>query len=583
MLKKALFIFFWLLFVPQLVWAENFEITNYDVQLKVEKDKTTTVVERIKVFFHVPSHGIFRKIPIRLRDHIFLDYVSENYQVSYEDGSYTIKIGNPNALVEGEHEYAIVYVHTMRGSPREFYYNLIGEQWPVNIHRATFSVDFPEDIDASMVGLSIGRYGTKGFDGGAKYSVENNRVVGYTEQPLSSYEGITLRVEVPEGFFVLSPDKAPVYTACGLAFLTLVCIIVWFFIGRDEKVIPVVNFYPPKNFNGAEFEVLYQGKASFKGLVALVLYLADAGYLKIEQKSGDYILQKIKDYDGIDLTTAEFMDILFKGGERVPLSELQCSETFYKNCRNFIQEFNRLRPNIFHENSIGLFYRFILGIAIVGILGFNLFILTGFDASDLKTYGALTIFPTIAVIVWMMNYKKSLLHYTIWAFVYGGIPLLQMLRGTSFEFLNDKGYACLMLFGLVCLFVSAVCLYQLPKRNKFGRRLLGEIEGFKKFLETAEAPKVKALAEQDQSYASHVLPYLYLFGLSTAWMTKFSGLFSQKPVWFEGNFTAYSFSNFSGMMEKSVIPTVSNGGISRSSGGGGFAGGGHGGGGGGSW
>ena len=583
MLKKLVFLFLISFLMPFVARAENFIIKNYEVNLKVEKDKTATVVENIKVFFHTPSHGIFRKIPVRSKERVFLDYVSEDYQTSYENGNYVIKMGDPQQLISGEHDYTIVYVHTMPKKPKEFYYNLIGTDWPVDIEKASFMVEFPEKVEAEKVGLSIGAYGTRGFSGGAEYGVENNRVFGHTEETLGPYEGVTLRVEVPEGYFVLPKDNMPLYAAIGLAFFTIICVVIWFFIGKDEKVILVVNFYPPKNFNSAEFEVLYQGKASSKGLVALIFYLADAGYLKIEQKGKDFVLYKIKDYDGIDKKIADFMTALFEEGEQVSLEKLQRSEDFYKECKKAIKSFNRLRPNIFHENSIGLFYRFILGLAIVGIIGINLCIMTGFDASVLKFYSVLAIFPATAIVVWVLNYKKSFWNYTIWAIVYGGIPIFQMLSETSFEFLKEKWYACLMLFGLGCLCISAVCLYQLPKRNKFGRRVLGEIEGFKKFLETAEAPRVKALAEQDQNYASHILPYLYLFGLSATWISKFSSLFAQKLVWFDGNFSSHSFERFSSGMEKSVVPTVKNGGISRSSGGGGFSGGGCGGGGGGSW
>ena len=566
------------------VKAENFDIQEYHVAMKVEKDKTATVVENIKTFFHTPSHGIFRDVPVKTRENIGVSYVSEPYEVTGSAGEYKIKIGDPDTLIEGEHDYTIVYIHSMPNKPREFYYNIIGTGWPVVIKKVFFEIELPAPVNFEQVGLSIGRYGTKGFEGDAVYQVNGSHISGYTEKALMPNEGVTIRVRVPEGYFEVPFDETPIIVACGLAFLTFVCFAVWFFIGKDDHVIPVISFYPPKDFNSAEFEVLFKGKASSKGLVSLIFYLADKGYIKIEPKGQDFILYKLKEYEGGDATTSDFMDSIFRRKDKVFLSDLEISGYFYHSCKDTIKAFNGIRTNIFYENSIGWFYRLLLGGAVIGIIGLNLFVLAGLDGSLLQEYAVLALFPLGGLVIWFLGNRMSFVKYVIWAVSCCSISVLQFFNHTSFEFFKEKEFMWLIPFGVACLFISAICLYQLPKRNQLGRRLLSEVLGFKQFLETVETPRIKALAKQDQNYGSHILPYLYLFGFSAKQMEKFLSAFVQNIAWFDGNFNFRTFSSFSGKMEKTTLPSVENGGISRrSSGGGGFSGGGSGGGGGGSW
>ena len=67
-MKKIFALLFGLLiciFVSIPAFAENFFITNYDVNINVDKNKTAHVTEEIDVYFTVSSHGIYRTIPLK--------------------------------------------------------------------------------------------------------------------------------------------------------------------------------------------------------------------------------------------------------------------------------------------------------------------------------------------------------------------------------------------------------------------------------------------------------------------------------------------------------------------------------------
>ena len=139
-------------------------------------------------------------------------------------------------------------------------------------------------------------------------------------------------------------------------------------------------------------------------------------------------------------------------------------------------------------------------------------------------------------------------------------------------------------FGAICLVISAICTYQLPRRNPRGQSFLEHLKGLKKLIEVAEKPKLQQLVKQDPQYFYNILPMAYIFGISDKWIKQFEDITKLTPEWYSGtHLSSTRFNDFTRSFSSVSVPSTANGGISRSSGGGGFSGGGGGGGGGGSW
>lgn len=573
------------LFTASSAFAENFYITDYDVNMKVNENKTINVTENIDVVFTNSSHGIFRTIPVKSGEDIYGINTSENYTTSSNGNIYTVKIGDPNRMITGSHHYTIDFNHKLAGNPNEFYYNIIGTDWDVPINKASFTVEMPKSFDPDKAGLSIGKYGTRGFNGGAVFNINGKTISGNTTtRSLNPHEVITLRVSLPSDYFSIAPDYTTYYVLFGMLLLTGISFLVWFFVGRDDHVTPVVNFYPPENYNSAEVEVLYSGKATEKGLVSLIIWLANKGYLKIYTSAGDFTITKVKDIEtqtGHEYLSA-FIDMLVPA-KKISSSSLRSSNSFYKNCSIFIDRFNRIRERIFEKGSINPVLQFIMGTCIAGLVFLEFFIITDYNLPLLMQNIILLLFPLVAVSVLVANIKESSIFIILlWAIPFGGIPLLVFFMQVLPRYIDIP----MAITGLICIIISGVCLYQLPKRNKTGNKILGQLLGFKKFLETVEKPRVQALVDENPNYCWDVLPYLYVFGISDKWIKQFEEFFRKPPEWYHGHTYFYdSFHNFTHNMKSYTEPSESNGGISHSSsgGGGGCSGGGSGGGGGGSW
>src|SRR5674476_131543 len=132
MMKKLAAIIFIFFIVSKIQAQEYFTIKQYDVTIKVNKDASLDIAEKIDVHFTESSHGIIRKIPYKYQiqplppnsekaerqlesggyTRTIVDNINVpgwNYDVS-NDGNYkSIKIGSADKYVEGDQQYLITY------------------------------------------------------------------------------------------------------------------------------------------------------------------------------------------------------------------------------------------------------------------------------------------------------------------------------------------------------------------------------------------------------------------------------------------------------------------------------------------
>lgn len=613
-MKKILSIIaiFMISFMPLNVMAVEYDYTlnSYDVNINVNENNTFDITETIDAFFNVEKHGIFRKIPtknkvVRLdgttsynRAKISDIEVNDNFTTSDESENKVIKIGDADITLTGEKEYIISYLYDLGKDTGkdydEFYYNIIGNEWDTTISNITFTIRMPKEFDESKLGFSKGAYGTVDSSD-IYYSVDGNVITGGFSGTLNPGEGLTVRLELPEGYFVGTSGDLNLFKILAIALpimFLVISIILLIKLGENSPLVKTVEFYPPEGFNSAEVGFLYKGFADNEDVVSLLVYLADKGYIEIGEKEGkglfkskNFIIRKLREYDGNNEIEGIFLEGLFRKKDEVTYKDLY--DRFYRTVNKITNILND------KENKYEIFQKKLLRkrpiIVIMMILTF--IIITCKPVIEYLGAGVLPfalLFPGLgfSIMISMLftsNDMSTKVFTILWGLLFGGIPFGFMIVPSIMQ---DRIYIITYIVGILCIIGMGIVFKKLKKRTLYGNEILGKILGFKEFLEKAEKEKLEELVFQDPNYFYNILPFTYVLGVSDKWIKKFENISLKAPDWYSGSsFTTATFGAFmaSTMTSASKAMSSSPSSSDGDSSGGGSSGGGSGGGGGGSW
>ncbi len=626
----------------QLLYPNNdYVINSYDVNVIVNEDNTFDITETITAYFNTPRHGIYRIIPMvnsierldstKSFNSVIISNLEVNneYSTSKQDGNYKIQIGSPNRTVTGEQIYVIRYKYDIGRDPLknidEFYYNIIGDKWDTIIGNVTFSITMPKDFDKSKLGFSSGIKGSTSNEN-VKYDIKDNVISGYYDGILNAGEALTVRCELPKGYFSTTISDYVIYLIYLLPiFFVLISIFIWYKYGRDKKVVEIPTFYPPEEFNSLEVGFLYKGKADIRDVTSLLIYLANKGYVEIIEtdenslfsKTKSFKIRKLRDYDGNNINEKLFLDGLFASANSFEntLDNNNVIEVKLEDLYNrFYITINQILTNInSKENKNKIFEPItsskkiiiiLLIIATYLVITLPPFIIYDADASWIFSL----IFPGFGFTLlfkFMIGSSQTIyvngkptnsliatkLFGLLWGLGFGGIPWFFIV----FPILNQNLFFLIAyFFGLLCVFGMMACLEYLPKRTAYGNEILGKLYSFKKYLETTEKSRLESMVFQNPNYCYDILPYAYVLDVSDKWIKNFEIIGFQSPKWCNSS-TIISAATFATFINSTMVsatsamgssPYSSSSSSSSSSGGssgGGSSGSGSSGGGGGSW
>lgn len=653
-MKKIYFMFVFILLFSVLAQNKSLALTSsgeysiqsYNIEMSVNENNTFDITEEITAFFKKPKHGIFRKIPTKNRVErldgttssntakISNISVSEQYTTSWETGYKVIKIGSEDKEFVGTHKYTIKYTYDI-GKDKlkeadELYYNLIGTEWDTDLNNITFKITMPKTFDKSQLGFSSGPKGSTNSSN-IYYNVDENVIRGSVIGSLEKEEGLTIRLTLPEGYFIgasAHTDWYGIIVAVVCFLFTITGYLLWNKYAKDSSVVETVEFYPPAGYNSAEIGLMYNGEADDSSVISLLVYLANKGYLKIEKdttskKEKEFKITRVKNYDGNNENEKLFFEGLFKKRDRVDYKKLQeIMKEAKKNGQkmkyeeaedlatdktenesatatdlydNFYTTLSTIKSNLnSKENKEKIFEQTPLKMK-KWILLMILTIIVSIQIRPLIELGEyasgfipILVFSliSIAVLIGTFDNKKptkKVLGVT-WGILAGiipwiGVPILVFEYTVLPLILYVLETACLITLGII--------YRKMSKRTPFGKEMLGKIEGYKRFLETAEKEKLEMLVEQNPEYFYDMLPFAYALGVSYRWMKQFETIALKPPQWY-GYTDSFDINSFSTFMNTTMVKATSvmSSSVSSDTGGGsggGFSGGGSGGGGGGSW
>lgn len=404
-------------------------IQSFDSKIRVNKDATIEVEEKIVYdFADLQRHGIYRDIPfIKINNKgnptspkkngatlgarkFRLDYsnfsvVDENgsdyqYRQTEIDDKLRLKIGDPDRTITGLHTYLISYkvtgAFTYFSEHDELYWNITGNDWTVPIASSTTEIKFPFFLEGNKIDTAC----YTGIVGSSQRSCQitqkEDSVVVISKDTLWTSEGITVVVGFPIGkIAVVEPKEVINFWETGFGkfvktILILALIIVaifwyivypiiipvkWYLYGRDPKGGQEVRawFDPPKTKTGRflspeEVGSLIDEYVDYRDLSGMIIYLAQKGYLRIEeQEKNDFYFVKRKNYsDDKSLLSHQkyLLAKIFEDGDEVRIKDLEIYAEVQKTIDMIYTDLVGL--NYFPKNpsKIRTFYTVIGGLAV---------------------------------------------------------------------------------------------------------------------------------------------------------------------------------------------------------------------------
>lgn len=598
-------------------FAADMTTEAYTVEVKVKKDNTYKVTEQIDVNFTADKHGIYRYIPEgHYKDMGRMNIKKGNaegweYTTYTENNNYVIRVGSEDETVTGKQRYILNYnveVYEDRTEKKDyFYFDVIPTDWETAIDKAYVTVKMPKKVKKSKITVYSGSYGSQNKDS-VKWSLSSSKKEIYIEGTnMQAGQGVTVLCEMEEGYWVGEKTYgwAKVLAAALGVIIPILVAAFWFFFGRDKKIIPTVEFYPPEGMNPAEVGYIIDRTINKEDLVSLIIYYADKGYIEIEQISKkDFVLHKLKDIDGNE---KNYVQTLFRGlfanhRDSIALSELdedfgERYMTAYEQLYNSFMKKSNQQVSVISQVLQILSMIFLWGGqgAIIGLAFW-------YSGSVVAMFAAIASFiiSVVSLLVLTVQNKKMYVASGIGRLVGGTLGwAVKILTTAIFSFAVASMFGAVwmaVLFGAF-IFIGEICVVMMIQRTKKNIEVMGKLIGLKEFIEKAELDRINKMVEENPNYFYNILPYAYVMGLTNKWTKHFENIPMTGPTWYRssyGDYDAFDVWYISRAMDRCGdtfrdnihIPSSDDsgsGGGGFSSGGGGFSGGGFGGGGGGSW
>lgn len=436
-----------------------------------------------------------------------------------------------------------------------------------------------------------------------QYSVNGNVITGSIKSPLKSSQGVTIRLTLPDKYFfniITLFDKIikfiikqymKIILCIGAIFL-LRAFIIWFKYGKDEKVIETVEFYPPKGYNSAEIGYMYNGRVTDEAIISTLIQLANKGYIKIEEvekkgaiKKKTFRIIKLKKYVENDYIQKTFFDGLFKNGEPDPdaldlyiKSAEQSGEKISKYKINQLKK--RLPVKVVTERHLkNKFYTTINSIkkhldydedkiyqkndsrqlkikSMISKISF-LALCNIFIQSDINIfYKILTVvalqFSLSKLIDKIFFHRRKTVGNIISFIIFTGITFYftkNYIYPMMLQNIEIKNFYIIILLGI---FALAILYLLMSKRTNYGNKILGQIKGFRRFLENAEKGQLETLVEENPEYFYDILPYTYALGVSKKWIKQFETIAIRPPDWFDTSYATFNTSDFTHFLDDTV-------------------------------
>lgn len=544
----------------------NMQTKQYQTDIVLNTDGSYFVKEKIDVQFTEPQYGIYRIIPVHglqyyvdktHKEHEFLYYAKiklkdvNTYKAGrFQNGNYVLEMRDGRTKVNSGN-YQFSYLLTPYHDEKDYhniYYNVLPGQWRNPFPKgSSFTIHFPKKVKLSELDFYSGEKGQtidarKVAD--IKIDSKGCKVTGTLTKDLPLGWGITCFGDLGKGYFT-STAKLDLGKNTLLASSICLGVLVILFLkfGRNDKIKSSVQFRLP-DLDSAAVACIISGGASNCGMISLLLYWADQGYVFLKEEENGMTIYKLKDLpsDVPEYQTYFFENLFTKEEPFLDTSDVpdRMKGVMDKTAEKINHCFKdkvykkgfRIARGISFFLTVAPIGMFMMQSARYGVLNQ--------DERYILMFSFLGIFGGALVI----NFTVDIWHYFSQSFrkkaaVVGGVLCGGGLISFIIFYIHKVLQSRMFNFTGVMFFICGVTLAGvyltafMKKRAKQCVEWMQYLVGFRNFIENTEIDRMRVLGKQYPNLFYRILPYAYVFGLSETYAQKMETLNMEMPVWFD--------------------------------------------------
>ena len=562
------------------------KIYLFDADISVHENGSITVTENITVNVKHQriNRGIYRDIPVSLKESVRpvslqLDGQEHPFFTERKDKNLRINFGNDDYISTGKHTYTFVYTFVgaidFYREHDEIYWNVTGNDWDFMIDKARVRVRFPDSVHVLKSGISLytGPTGSKRND-----TQETAKFTYETTRALAPHEGLTVAIPFDKGAvqkpsvleYVKNSLSLPAYQALIiLAVLCLYCWFTWFTLGKDPYYLAVTQYEPPEGISPAFMNLLYTLEVDESTLACQLVDMGMKGILEIHGVGSTDLKLTLKKVPANPSPEEDFVLKQFFPNEQTSCVLKENDKTSANKVKSVLSNLGKYLKKSSKDYII---------------------------YNKLPLYGAALLFIASGIIPFLHSeiiagniiyLSPILLSFGLKQYPLLGMRIVLIALSIGYVFGTYKDWTahnvvCVLCF-MICMWVFTYYGSLIRNLTPAGKILFAHIDGFRKYMETAEASRVAASdpLKAEQIFCKF-LPFAFALQLQSEWLKQFTTTLSKETLHkctsCIGGMRFIS-SGLANRLEYASGGNSSKGG--KGSFGGGFSGGGHGGGGGG--
>ena len=539
-----------------------FEVTGYDMTAAVGKDHSYTVEEKIsvnipaqldKMEFAIPS-GRFRIEGIEVEN--------VAYETKKASEASKVAITEADKLSEGAHEYTIKYrireYEDGDAAKDMFYFNVLLPEWKQPIGKVNISVSFPEDFPFDDMHCYAGQFGVQDVDNKITFKAkDSDHTVTVTGEKIPENFGITLKAQLPEGYWENELDGSWSLTAITLVMtvVSLILLLLWIIGGKDPKVKKQTVTKPIEGITPVELGYAFNSEVRIRDVLHMILQFAQKGYLSIsEYEPKRYRIIKGKRPVGEEKMYRNAYSILFEDvykGRAVDMDKIPA-------------RLERIRASIENDVAAGFTsnddspftpisrtFRYV-GAAVLGAglaLSNGLSYFYGYQSPNYVESAIVGVAAALASLLLcnVIDRKdSSSTSAGVFAEAMSSLLLALPVLYAAYRVSVNTGKPILGLPLVAASAFAAFLIVIMRARGKNNAVLVSRIRRLRNFI---YHPTPKELLENhlaDDQYYYDMMLYALAFGAEESWAISFLTLEVPEPEWYIDDIEGHAFSNLRG-------------------------------------